>query len=129
ILFYGWHTATPREAAWQGYAWGLGCFLVGVSWVYVSMHDVGGMPAPVAALMTLVFALYLAIYPALSGWLAAHLRKGVFPLFVFAAAWAAGEWLRGMVATGFPWLAIGYAQTPSSPLAGYAPLLGVYGVG
>src|SRR5690606_23560776 len=48
---------------------------------------------------------------------------------VFAAAWAAGEWLRGLVATGFPWLAIGYTQTPPSPLAGYAPILGVYGVG
>ena len=45
FLFHRWHQATPREAAWQGYAWGLGCFLVGVSWVYVSMHDVGGMPA------------------------------------------------------------------------------------
>ncbi|HWV18603.1 MAG TPA: apolipoprotein N-acyltransferase [Rhodocyclaceae bacterium] len=130
VLFHGWHTATPREAAWQGYAWGLGCFLVGVSWVYVSMHDVGGMPAPVAALMTLLFALYLAIYPALSGWLAARVRKGpVFSLFVIAAAWTLGECLRGLVATGFPWLAIGYAQTPPSPLAGYAPLLGVYGVG
>lgn len=130
VLFHGWHTAAPREAAWQGYAWGLGCFLVGVSWVYVSMHDVGGMPAPVAALMTLLFALYLALYPALSGWLAARLRGGVaWSMLVFAAAWAAGEWLRGLIATGFPWLAIGYAQTPPSPLAGYAPALGVYGVG
>lgn len=130
FLFHRWHQATPREAAWQGYAWGLGCFLVGVSWVYVSMHDVGGMPAPVAALMTLLFAFYLALYPALSGWLAARLRHGkAFSLLVVAAAWTVGEWLRGTVATGFPWLAIGYAQAPPSPLAGYAPVLGVYGVG
>lgn len=130
ILFAAWHKATPRAAAWQGFAWGLGCFLVGVSWVYVSMHDVGGMPAPVAALMTLVFALYLALYPALSGWLAVRLRQdSVLSIFVLAAAWTVGEWLRGFVATGFPWLAIGYAQAPPSPLAGYAPLLGVYGVG
>jgi len=130
FLFHAWHTATPREAAWQGYAWGLGCFLVGVSWVYVSMHDVGGMPAPVAALMTLLFAMYLALYPALSGWLSARLRGGTLAsIAVFATAWSGGEWLRGMVATGFPWLAVGYAQTPPSPLAGYAPVLGVYGVG
>ena len=129
VLFAGWHDATPREAAWRGFAWGLGCFLGGVSWVYVSMHDVGGMPAPVAALMTLAFALYLALWPALSGWLAARWRSGGM-LFVFtlAAAWTLGEWLRGFVATGFPWLAIGYSQTPPSPLAGYAPVLGVYGV-
>jgi apolipoprotein N-acyltransferase len=130
ILFVLWNKASLREAAWQGFAWGLGCFLVGVSWVYVSMHDVGGMPAPIAALMTLAFALYLALYPALSGWLYARLRSTpLLSLFTLAAAWALGEWLRGLIATGFPWLAVGYAQTPPSPLAGYAPLIGVYGVG
>jgi apolipoprotein N-acyltransferase len=129
-LFACWSKATPREAARQGYAWGLGCFLVGVSWVYVSMHDVGGMPAPVAVLMTLLFAAYLALWPALSGWLGARLSgtRPVFAMLIFAAAWVLGEWLRGTIATGFPWLAIGYAQTPASPLAGYAPVFGVYGV-
>jgi len=130
ILFSAWYKATPREAAWQGYAWGLGCFIVGVSWVYVSMHDVGGMPAPIAAMMTLLFALYLALYPALSGWLFARLRaNALLAIFLIGATWALGEWLRGYIATGFPWLAIGYAQAPPSPLAGYAPVLGVYGVG
>lgn len=130
VLFFHCQTATPREAAWQGFVWGLGCFLTGVSWVYVSMHDVGGMPAPIAALMALAFALYLALYPALSGWLSARLRSdSITSIFVMAAAWMLGEWLRGTIATGFPWLAVGYAQTPPSPLAGYAPVLGVYGVG
>lgn len=129
ILFANWRDAAPRVAAWRGFVWGLGCFLVGVSWVYVSMHDVGGMPAPIAALMTLLFALYLALYPALSGWLTARLSGGrTLSLFATAAAWTLGEWLRGLIATGFPWLAVGYAQTPPSPLAGFAALLGVYGV-
>ena len=30
--------------------------------------------------------------------------------------------------SGFPWLAIGYTQTPPSPLAGFAPVVGVYGL-
>lgn len=129
VLFAGWHGVTPRAAAWRGFAWGLGCFLGGVSWVYVSMHDVGGMPAPVAALMTLAFALYLALWPAFSGWLAVRLRgDGMLPIFTFAASWTLGEWLRGWIASGFPWLALGYSQTPPSPLAGYAAVLGVYGV-
>jgi apolipoprotein N-acyltransferase len=46
-----------------------------------------------------------------------------------AGLWTLAEWLRGTLLTGFPWLALGYSQAPPSPLAGYAPLLGSYGVG
>ncbi len=48
---------------------------------------------------------------------------------LFGALWLLSEWLRGVVFTGFPWLALGYSQTPPSPLAGYLALIGVYGVG
>jgi apolipoprotein N-acyltransferase len=44
-----------------------------------------------------------------------------------AGAWVLSEMGRGVILTGFPWLALGYAHT-DDPLAGYAPLLGVYGV-
>lgn len=130
-LAWLWHAATPRRAAVLGFAFGAGCFLAGVSWVYVSMHDFGGMPAPLAALAAVLFCGYLALYPALAGSLFARLRRqrpGPDAL-LFAAAWTLAEWLRGWLLTGFPWLAFGYAQTPPSPLAGYAPLAGVYGVG
>src|SRR5690606_5824494 len=46
-----------------------------------------------------------------------------------AALWLLSEWLRGVVFPGFPWLAVGYSQTPPSPLAGYLPVVGAYGVG
>ncbi len=131
LLFHGWRDATPARAAKLGYAWGLGFFLAGVSWVYVSLNEFGGMAAPVAAIATLLFCLVLALFPALTGYAFARLRSGraVVDALLVAALWTLAEWLRGWVFTGFPWLSLGYSQTPPSPLSGFAPLLGVYGVG
>jgi apolipoprotein N-acyltransferase len=121
---------SPRQGALLGAAFGFGLFIGGVSWVYVSLSVFGGMLAPLAALATVLFCVLLSGYPALVG--AFYVRfapargwqRGLF----FAALWTLGEWLRGWVFTGFPWLAIGYAQAPASPLAGYAPVVGVFGV-
>lgn len=132
LLFELWRRAdTPRRTATLGFVWGLGCFLAGVSWVYVSLHDVGGMAMPIAIVATLAFCAVLAIFPALAGYVWGRWRTGRpgADALLAAGAWALTEWLRGWVLTGFPWLAIGYSQTPPSPLAGYAPILGVYGVG
>jgi apolipoprotein N-acyltransferase len=132
-LFALWRRAgSPRAAALLGFAWGLGFFLCGVSWVYVSLHDVGGMAAPLAAVATLLFCGCLALFPALAGYAFRRLASAeILPLrdaFVAAGLWTVAEWLRGGLFTGFPWLALGYSQSPPSPLAGYAPLVGSYGV-
>lgn len=121
---------TPRAALLRGFSFGCGLFLVGVSWVYVSMHDVGGMPLPLAALATLLFALTLALFPAASAWLMQRLDGPQLWLRapLFAASWTLGEWLRGWVLTGFPWLQLGSSQTPPSPLAGFVPVIGALGV-
>jgi apolipoprotein N-acyltransferase len=131
LLVRLWQGATPRMAALQGYAFGAGLFLAGVSWVYVSMHVFGGMPLLLAGLAAVLFCCVLALFPALAGYVFARLRRDriLADALLTAAAWTLAEWLRGWVLTGFPWLAFGYAQTPPSPLAGYAPLLGTYGVG
>ncbi len=131
LLFRSWRNATPRRAAGLGFAWGLGFFLVGVSWVYVSLSVFGGMVPPLAAVATLLFCALLAGFPALAGFAFARWRSGsaVRDACLAAGIWALAEWLRGWIFTGFPWLALGYAQTPPSPLAGFAPVLGVYGVG
>jgi apolipoprotein N-acyltransferase len=133
LLFRWWQDSlSPHVAATLGFCWGLGFFLAGVSWVYVSLHDVGGMAAPVAAAATLLFCVYLAAFPALVGYLFRRLANPDFfwrNAFLLAGLWTLIEWLRGTVLTGFPWLSLGYSQTPPSPLAGYAVVLGVYGVG
>jgi apolipoprotein N-acyltransferase len=131
LLFRLWQKATPRGAAWLGFCYGLGFFLAGVSWVYVSLHDVGGMVAPVAIAATMLFCAYLALFPALTGYLSCRLASADFykNALLVAGLWTLTEWLRGWLFTGFPWLALGYSQTPPSPLAGYAAVLGSYGIG
>lgn len=129
-LFLLARDAAPKHAFLLGWAYGLGLFLAGVSWIYVSISTYGGMPAPVAALATLLFCAFVALFPAAALALGVRLappgrRRATLAL---PAAWALGEWTRGWILTGFPWLAVGYSQAPDSPLAGFAPVLGVYGV-
>jgi apolipoprotein N-acyltransferase len=130
LLFFAWtRTSAPRAAAGLGLAFGAGLFLVGVSWVYVSLHDFGMMPAPLAATATLLFCLYLALFPAAVGYLQARIQVAL-PLrlmLVMPALWTLAEWVRSWLFTGFPWLVLGYSQA-DGPLAGYAPILGVLGV-
>ena len=127
------HRRSLRSIALTGLVFGFGWFTAGVGWLYVSMHTYGLMPAPLALLALLLFAIYLGIFPAAAAWATAKFATSrphgilAFP-FVFAAAFALAELARGHFFTGFPWLAIGYAQV-DGPLAGYAALAGSYGVG
>jgi len=100
-----------------GLGFGLGYFFGGTSWVYVSMHDFGGMAWPVAGFATMVFCSVFALFPAAAGWLFARVPAAgwVRLTIVFPAAWTAAEWMRGWVFTGFPWLTVGYSQAPSGP--------------
>jgi apolipoprotein N-acyltransferase len=130
-LFYFWqNAATPKQAAWLGYAFGLGIFNVGVSWIYVSLHDYGGMPLPAAAFCTFAFCAFLALFPAVAGWLSKQKRLATNSLLILSAApiWVLIEWVRSWIFTGFPWLNVGYSQIPNSPLAAFAPVVGIYGV-
>jgi len=88
------------------------------------------MVVPVAAFCTLLFCLIQACYPALVGAVLVRSRGNFAAkaLLGFPALWVFCEWLRSWVLSGFPWLSIGYSQVPTSPLAGFAPILGVFGV-
>lgn len=130
LLFGVWRCTPPRRAAWRGWLFGVGQFGVGVSWVYVAIHDFGYASAGLAGFMTAMFVALLALFPALLGYAVTRLSPapvGVQILLIFPAGWTLFEWLRGWVLTGFPWLNAGYSQM-DAPLAGLAPIGGVYGV-
>ena len=120
--------AGPRRAFWLAFLFGLGLFLAGVSWVYVSLSQFGGMPAPLAALATFLFCVLLAAFTGAAGWLQARIpaSRALRACLLIPATWTLGEWLRSWVLTGFPWLSAGYAAV-GWPLAGYAPLIGTFG--
>jgi apolipoprotein N-acyltransferase len=126
-LVHAWSDASPRRALAAGFWFGLGLFGAGVSWVYVSMHDIGGMPAPLAALATLGLCAFLALFPAAAGWLQARIpaSRTVRATLLIPASWVLFEWLRSWLLTGFPWLSAGYAAV-GWPLQGYAPVGGVF---
>ncbi len=127
----GWLLRGLRPRAAFSLAWwfGLGFYGFGTSWVYVSIHGYGGASAPLAALLTGLFclgmALLFALPFALCGLIDLHRLRGA--LLGFPALWALGEWLRGWFLTGFPWLYLGYAPI-DTPLAGLAPVTGVLGM-
>ncbi|MGH8753732.1 MAG: apolipoprotein N-acyltransferase [Burkholderiales bacterium] len=131
LLLYLWNQLEQRLAAFLvGFAFGLGFFGFGTSWIYVSMHDFGAMPALLAGTATLLFCAIFALYPALAGAFLVPIKTSPLSkqLLAFPAMWVLLEWIRSWIFTGFPWITLGYSQAPLSPLAGYAPLLGVFGV-
>ncbi len=121
---------SAREAALNGLSFGLGFFLSGVSWVYVSLSVFGGMPWWLAGIAAFLFCAVMALFPMGAGWAFKRWQPATLwqQALLFAALIAAVDWLRSWIFTGFPWLAVGYSQAPPSPLAGFAPLLGVHGL-
>jgi apolipoprotein N-acyltransferase len=99
-------------------------------WLYVAMHRYAGLPGTTAAAAVIGLAAVLALYYVIAILIFWKWRRalGMFGPIVFSALWTAAEMARGTWFSGFGWGAIGYSQV-DGPLAYYAPLVGVYGVG
>jgi apolipoprotein N-acyltransferase len=98
-------------------------------WVYDTMHRYGGLPAPAALMVLLLFCLYIGLYHGLFGLLIAAIARGSERRALMAApfVWVAVELARTRI-TGFPWELLGYAQTDNFVLTRFATLAGVYGL-
>ena len=133
VLFYQWHKASSSQAAWNGYFFGLGLMGFGVFWLHISIAKFGGVILPVAMILAILFAAFIALFYALAAWLSVKFCQRfncnitVKLLLVFPLFWVASELTRAYLWSGFPWLSIGYSQI-DSPLIALAPVLGVFGV-
>jgi apolipoprotein N-acyltransferase len=101
-------------------------------WVYDTMHQYGGLSAPSALSILILFCLYLALYHGAFGALLALVADPDTPLSRRALVsvpflWVAVELARTRI-TGFPWDLLGTVQVDNIPLARVASFTGVYGL-
>ncbi|MCE2569965.1 apolipoprotein N-acyltransferase [Motilimonas eburnea] len=120
---------TAKEGAKLGFLFAMGMYVFGISWIHVSMDLFGGMPAIATWSLMALLCAYLALFTLLVGYVCQRFSlptRWQYGLFI-PVVWLLFDWFRGHFLTGFPWLWLGYSQI-DSPLAGYAPILGVQGV-
>ncbi len=122
--------ASPWQGFLLGYACGVLWYLGTCYWVYDTMHQYGGLSAPIGLLVLLLFALYLGLYHGLFGLLVSLLaRRNSYRLALVSAPglWVAVELARTRV-SGFPWDLLGITQVDNIPLTRIATVTGVYGL-
>ena len=120
----------PHIALRYGYIFGLTYFGIGVSWIFISIHEMGHLPVITAGFLTLLLIGFLSIFPALQSYVIARFfapKVAIHAVLTFPAVWVSSEIFRSWIFTGFPWLIIGYSQI-DAPLGGLAPIFGVLGI-
>lgn len=130
LLLFSWHGATPRQALWRGWLFGVGFYAWSVSWVYISMHEFAGMSMSLAGSLTLLFIAMLAFFPATVGYIVVRFFKAKRRLqytLAFPALWVLIAWIQSWLFSGFPWLNLGYSQL-NTPLRHVATYTSVYGI-
>ena len=130
LLVWRLNASAPRRAAFLGWCFGTAWLCAGTWWLFISLHRYGGLPAWLAVLAVFALSAALSGYLALAAALYARWRRGqvLADAALFAALWLLAELARGVIFTGFPWVASGYAWV-DAPLVVLAPWIGVYGLG
>ena len=123
-------TSRPLHAAF-GLGWlaGLGYFGVSTWWIaepFLVDERTFGWMAPFAVVL---MGGGLALFWGVAAWVYRALRPGgAWKVLVFAGVFAAAEWLRGHLATGFPWNLPGETWRAGTAPSQLAALMGAYGL-
>ena len=104
-------------------SFGIGYFIVGLWWLYISLHDVGGMNAALACMGVFLLSAYVALYFSLAALAIPLFKKNRLSGLFLASSWVLAEFLRGYIFTGFPWMGLAETQF-NGPFAPVAPYFG-----
>jgi apolipoprotein N-acyltransferase len=101
-----------------------------VYWTGAVVSTFGGLPQVVALLCALALAAYMSLYLAAAAALLGRAIQvaGAPALWLAPALLVAGEYARGHVLGGFPWVPLGSSAAPLLPVVQLASLVGVYGL-
>jgi len=119
-----------RRSLWRWYLFGLGQYAIGASWLYVSVNTHGGASPLLAGMLVFLFVAGISLVVLVQGFVYQRFFAGSLFGFIgaFPALWCFKEWTTSWLLTGFPWALVGYGQL-QTPLAGFAPVVGVFGTG
>ena len=124
VFLYSVDVSSKRDIFVRYYFFAVGMYGTGVSWIFVSINDFGGVSSLASIGLTAAFILSYSFTSLIGALLHVNVRDG---LVAFPAIWVILEWSRSWFLTGFPWLFAGYSHL-ESPLSGYIPIVGVYGL-
>ncbi|PYQ49424.1 MAG: hypothetical protein DMF59_13655 [Acidobacteria bacterium] len=120
-----------RDAFLFGWLSQFTAWLIMVPWVVRVMSHYGGLPYVTGVLIFVAMCVVLGLYGGIFGLLVYRIRPGdafrrwlLIPL-----AWAAVEYARTYVLTGFPWNLIAAAIVDYTPLAQFDRAAGPYALG
>lgn len=130
VLVWRLTQAGPGRAAAVGLAFGTAWLGAGTWWLFISLHRYGGLPAWMAVAAIAALSAFLSLYlaAACAGFSRWRSRRAGADALLFAALWLLAELARGVIFTGFPWVASAYAHV-DGPLARLAPFIGAFGIG
>ena len=123
-------TQPPKIVIQCFFCFGLILFVLGLYWLYISIHTVSGGPIWLAILLIVILSVFMALYYALAGYLISisytkFQSQSLTLLIIAPSIWVLIEWLRGWLLSGFPWFSVGYSQT-NTYLSNWAPIGGIY---
>ncbi|WP_251367562.1 apolipoprotein N-acyltransferase [Polynucleobacter sp. AP-Titi-500A-B4] len=117
------HSSKLQTHFVSGLTFGIGYFVIGLWWLYISLHDVGGMHPLLSCAAVFLLSAYMAFYFSVATLAISLFRKTRVTGLLLAASWVVMEFLRSYIFTGFPWMGLAESQI-NGPFAPIAPLFG-----